>query len=79
MGSTVDIICNVKSFGQWKFKQSNLPRNTKVGYNERGMLLRISKITQSNIGQYTCYTEVKDYISYYDIVNVEIAGKCKAY
>jgi len=28
MGETVDIICNVKSYGKWKFKKGNLPSNT---------------------------------------------------
>jgi len=36
MGETVDIICNVKSLGKWKFKKGDLPNNTMVGYTTVG-------------------------------------------
>jgi len=54
MGETLDIICDVKSYGEWKFKKGDLPNNTMFGYSRRGMFLRILKITPGNIGHSKC-------------------------
>jgi len=74
MGETVDLVCNVTSNGYWTFKRDKLPLNAHVAYSESGMLLRILKFNPSNVGPYTCYSEVKNYRTTHDTVDIEITG-----